>query len=121
MSEFVAERFLNQLKQNFESYKSREPHRGHRTRHLSGGRMNRWHPMTKRSWGEHGEGVLCRGPSRVTSGANPVEDNPYSGLPDPSQDLGSAVGEFATDMRFNLVATNNVSLQRDFFGLGPFY
>lgn len=109
---FVSERLLSQLQQNFERVRSREPHRGHRTRHLTGGRMNRTLPLAKRGRG----GALTGSHRRViTTGGNPRQDNPYAGLPTNPDNIGVAVGEYTTDYRFNLGAFNNVSVQRDFF------
>ena len=57
MAEFISERFLNQLNQYLEQKPAREPHRGHRVRHLQGGVVNRLRPLAKRS----GSGPFCRG------------------------------------------------------------
>ena len=96
MPEFVSKRLLTQLAQNFESSKSREPWRGHRTRHLRGAVVNRLRPLAKRSHGKSGEGGRC-----------------HTGLLPPSAPApgGPTPGDTVEDLDFSDIADAGASLE----------
>jgi len=102
MAERTASRdFVHQLQEYLDQKPPREHpiNRGHRIRDFTGGRLNRYIPLTKSSLGQHGDGALCG----IKSDKNNVRFVTTAAI---IYNASSADEHISADCRANVVVVN---------------